>query len=404
MTRPTPRAARRARRPTPDRRRPDRAAASADAGRLEPGASRPSGAGGPARGPPLAAAVALLVMLAASWPSAGCAAGRARRHRRPRRDDLPARARPLPHRQAGRHEGHRVLPRASAPASGRSAGARPSTASRRIPAGAYVKIIGMNNLEEVPTRGRAPHLPPAVATRGRLSVAVAGSAMHFLHRLRADLRRPGRASAPPGGTFDPSSRRNPAAGRRPRSRRQRRRRGRPRRPATRSSSVDGSGRHRRGTTLRTDGRGTQAPGQTVTVVVEPRRQQVELTVERHADLRNDRRRPDDRPPRRRPDSYPPVRSGSSPDRRPSSGRRPRFGTRHRRHRSQALGKFFSPSRHLELRPTRSATPQDDTASEPTPAGSSTTPPTPTSDGAPSLSIVGASPDRRAAWLDDGVAD
>ena len=32
-----------------------------------------------------------------------------------RRHDLPARARPLPHRPSGRHEGHRVLPRLRAP-------------------------------------------------------------------------------------------------------------------------------------------------------------------------------------------------------------------------------------------------------------------------------------------------
>ena len=32
---------------------------------------------------------------------------------------------------------------------------------KAIPAGAYVRIIGMHNLEEVAARGRAPHLPPA---------------------------------------------------------------------------------------------------------------------------------------------------------------------------------------------------------------------------------------------------
>ena len=66
-----------------------------------------------------------------------------------RRVDLPARARPLPHGQAGRHEGHRVLHRLRPRSCSRSAGARPSTASRPSPLGAYVRIIGMNNLEEV---------------------------------------------------------------------------------------------------------------------------------------------------------------------------------------------------------------------------------------------------------------
>ena len=46
------------------------------------------------------------------------------------RDDLPARARPLPDRQVVGHEGHRVLPLLRPEASGRSGAARPSTASR----------------------------------------------------------------------------------------------------------------------------------------------------------------------------------------------------------------------------------------------------------------------------------
>ena len=50
---------------------------------------------------------------------------------------------------------------------------------KAIPAGAYVRIIGMNNLEEVP----AADEPRTYRQKGywsRLSVAVAGSAMHFL--------------------------------------------------------------------------------------------------------------------------------------------------------------------------------------------------------------------------------
>jgi membrane-associated protease RseP (regulator of RpoE activity) len=50
---------------------------------------------------------------------------------------------------------------------------------KAIPAGAYVRIIGMNNLEEVPPEDE----PRTYRQKGywsRLSVAVAGSAMHFL--------------------------------------------------------------------------------------------------------------------------------------------------------------------------------------------------------------------------------
>jgi membrane-associated protease RseP (regulator of RpoE activity) len=50
---------------------------------------------------------------------------------------------------------------------------------KAIPAGAYVRIIGMNNLEEVPPEDE----PRTYRQKGywsRLSVAVAGSAMHFM--------------------------------------------------------------------------------------------------------------------------------------------------------------------------------------------------------------------------------
>ncbi len=51
-----------------------------------------------------------------------------------------------------------------------------------IPAGAYVRIIGMNNLEEVPPEDEARTYRQKGYWR-RLSVAVAGSAMHFLIAL-----------------------------------------------------------------------------------------------------------------------------------------------------------------------------------------------------------------------------
>jgi RIP metalloprotease RseP len=49
---------------------------------------------------------------------------------------------------------------------------------KAIPAGAYVKIIGMNNLEEVPPADE-PRTYRQAPFRSRLGVAVAGSAMHF---------------------------------------------------------------------------------------------------------------------------------------------------------------------------------------------------------------------------------
>ncbi|HEU5085378.1 MAG TPA: M50 family metallopeptidase [Acidimicrobiales bacterium] len=51
-----------------------------------------------------------------------------------------------------------------------------------IPAGAYVKVIGMNNLDEVPPEDEARTYRQATYPR-RMAVAVAGSTMHFLQAL-----------------------------------------------------------------------------------------------------------------------------------------------------------------------------------------------------------------------------
>lgn len=72
-----------------------------------------------------------------------------------------------------------------------------------IPAGAYVKIIGMSNLEEVPPEdeGRTYRQKPF---RHRFGVAVAGSAMHFLLALGL-LFVALTAIGQPAGTFDPDT-------------------------------------------------------------------------------------------------------------------------------------------------------------------------------------------------------
>ena len=54
---------------------------------------------------------------------------------------------------------------------------------KAIPAGAYVKIIGMHNLEEVDPADEPPHLPGRSRTGGGCRSALAGSAMHFLIAL-----------------------------------------------------------------------------------------------------------------------------------------------------------------------------------------------------------------------------
>ena len=92
---------------------------------------------------------------------------------------LPARGRPPAHRQAVRHEGDPVLRRLRPDAVVVPPRARPSTASRRIPAGGFVKIVGMTPLEDV---------APADQHRAfwrfplwqRTIVLVAGSATHFV--------------------------------------------------------------------------------------------------------------------------------------------------------------------------------------------------------------------------------
>jgi membrane-associated protease RseP (regulator of RpoE activity) len=53
---------------------------------------------------------------------------------------------------------------------------------KAIPAGAYVRIIGMNNLDEVPPEDE-PRTYRAQTYPRRFAVAVAGSAMHFLQAL-----------------------------------------------------------------------------------------------------------------------------------------------------------------------------------------------------------------------------
>ena len=45
------------------------------------------------------------------------------------------------------------------PRSGRSARGETEYGVKAIPAGGYVRIVGMNNLEEVDPAGRAAHLP-----------------------------------------------------------------------------------------------------------------------------------------------------------------------------------------------------------------------------------------------------
>ena len=174
----------------------------------------------------------------------------ARGDRRHRRDDLPARARPLPHGQVGGHEGHRVLHRLRPPHL-----VVPPGRDRVRPQGHPGRGLREDHRDEQPRGGRpgrrAPHLPPEavlaphVGGRGRLDHALP-------HRLRAALRRCSPSSACPA-----AGRRRPAsvgddrarARRSARRRRQRRRRGRPARPATASLAVDGQRGRRRSTTL-----------------------------------------------------------------------------------------------------------------------------------------------------------
>ena len=178
-------------RAAPDDRHPDarhrRPAAPAGPQPERPAAPSPRRAGvrGRAR---LVIAVAVGVGL-----SAGTAAAH---HRRPRRDDLPARARPLPHRQVGGHEGHRVLHRLRPPAL-----VVPAGRDRVRPQGHPRRGLREDHRDEQPRRGRprrrAPHLPPAspypaahVRRRRRLDHALP-------HGLRAVLRGASPSSASP---------------------------------------------------------------------------------------------------------------------------------------------------------------------------------------------------------------
>ena len=70
-----------------------------------------------------------------------------------------------------------------APSCGASAAARPSTASRAIPLGAFVRIIGMNNLDEVAPEDE----PRAYRNKSyprRMLVITAGSIDALPHRDR----------------------------------------------------------------------------------------------------------------------------------------------------------------------------------------------------------------------------
>ena len=74
---------------------------------------------------------------------------------------------------------------------------------KAIPAGAYVKIIGMTNLEEVEPENEARTYRQKPFGR-RLSVAVAGSAMHFLLAMVLIFVALA-AIGQPGGTLDPNA-------------------------------------------------------------------------------------------------------------------------------------------------------------------------------------------------------
>ena len=324
-------------------------AATADAGPP----SRPAAAA--AAGAPTSSRPALRCR----WPSWSLLAGRrvlasrlggwAARHRgrrADRRDDLPARARPLPHRQVGRHEGHRVLPRLRAPLWSFRRG-ETEYGIKAIPAGAYVRIIGMNNLEEVPPEDEPA---PTASSRYRqpLSVAVAGSTMHFLIAFVLSSW-PGRRSAcrrrydPPTrmdeisqSATGPTARRR-EAGLQPGDQLVVHRRHPGRRAAT--TSVGDRPRSARQTVAESS--------------IEP------STATAHA--RRAHRRPDDRATKRRPTGLP-RRSGRRRPRRRSVGPVPPVVGARRRASSatvigvavRALGSFFAPT-GLRTTPTRSST-------------------------------------------------
>ena len=74
---------------------------------------------------------------------------------------------------------------------------------KAIPAGAYVRIIGMNNLEEVPPEDEARTYRAQSYPR-RLAVAVAGSAMHFMLAILSLFLILTATGAPGGHIFNTS--------------------------------------------------------------------------------------------------------------------------------------------------------------------------------------------------------
>jgi len=75
---------------------------------------------------------------------------------------------------------------------------------KAIPAGAYVRIIGMNNLEEVPPEDE-PRTYRAQSYPKRLLVAVAGSTMHFIQALLCIFLLLTITGVPGGRVFTPGS-------------------------------------------------------------------------------------------------------------------------------------------------------------------------------------------------------
>ena len=76
---------------------------------------------------------------------------------------------------------------------------------KAIPAGAYVRIIGMNNLDESPPRTR-PAPTASKPYREAMAVASAGSAMHFLMAFVAAVRALRRSSGSQAGQSCATSR------------------------------------------------------------------------------------------------------------------------------------------------------------------------------------------------------
>ena len=208
-----------ARPPTRDRRHP-RATAGRAAARprstTTPRRRRPGWSRSPVRRP-----ASLLV----ASSSAGRRLVGPGHRRRPARVDRPARVRPLPHGQAGRHEGHRVLRRLRPQAVVVHAGARPSTASSRCPLGA----LRPHHRHERPrggrARGRGPHLPreellgPPAGGAGRSVHATSPSAFVLLlvrlHRLRPGATTGWHISKVAGRPGSAAARRPPARAGRP---------------------------------------------------------------------------------------------------------------------------------------------------------------------------------------------